>query len=102
MENILHLNYDFYHVAGNDSQAIPLMNRTPDSTLTTQLDSDPSGQDAADFSTTSESRPIIRAPYASGSTFQSHSARSPYKPKNLQVRPDGQLTFSTVSSSFNE
>lgn len=100
MENILHLNYDFYHTTGNEGQAIPLMNRTPDSTLTTQLDL--SGNDQADFSTTSESRPIIRAPYASGSTFQDHMTRNPYKPKNLQVRPDGQLTFSTVSSSFNE
>lgn len=74
LQNILHLNYDFYHAAqdfrdpfGQHSSTtgvqLPLMasSRTPDSTLTTHMDSD--GQlELGDNSTSSESRPIIRPP----------------------------------------
>jgi hypothetical protein len=114
MENILHLSYDFYHAANSsnpsDPHQIPLMmTRTPDSTLTTHIDSDPSGgygthADLNEMSSASESRPIIRAPYASGNTTFGQgvgktSGGGAFKPKNLQVRSDGQLTFSTVSTS---
>ncbi|CAD5218317.1 unnamed protein product [Bursaphelenchus okinawaensis] len=90
LQNILHLNYDFYHAAQDFRDPfgteIPLMsNRTPDSTITTHMDSD-GNIELGDNSTSSESRPIIRPP-----TLNKH--------KQLKLGSDGRWSFDTYDQS---
>jgi len=88
MTNILHLNYDFFHTVQDfcdplSAHSVPLMATTPDSTLTTHMDSDAAQPEPGDASTSSESRPFVNA--GGGA-------------KQLAMRRDGRLTFtSTVS-----
>ncbi|CAD5225230.1 unnamed protein product [Bursaphelenchus xylophilus] len=90
LQNILHLNYDFYHAAQDFRDPfgteIPLMSsRTPDSTITTHMDSD-GNIELGDNSTSSESRPIIRPP-----TLHKH--------KQLKLGSDGRWSFDTSDQS---
>ncbi|KAI6202349.1 UPF0359 membrane protein [Aphelenchoides besseyi] len=104
LDNLIHLNFDFYNASEDfrdplSSHNIPLMaTTTPESTLT----SDAANQELNDMSTSSESRPIIRAPVVqSNNNFGSYAGQrqngKSNKSRNLSVRTDGQLTFSTTS-----